>query len=337
MIHSEKETPLCSLIYKNILEVWRFSMKRRTYEEIEKIVNDRGHKLVKEYISEKGKHRLITQDENGYEYDTGFNEFLRNEICWVGKNNKSTVKNISLWLYLNRPEFEILTDNIYEGSHKNLNFYHTHCKEFFQMSLSNVCRGQNCPVCCGQQVGIKTSLAYKRPDLVKEWHPDNIKSPEQVTCGSHEKIYWICSICGYGKNKEWNAVVKSRTLNNRGCPKCSFSKGEDRIEKFLFESNINYKSQKSFHDCRDKDLLKFDFGIPYDDGSWKCIEHQGEQHFFPVDFAGKGIEWAKQQFKELKKRDKIKVKYCKDNNIPLLIIPYWDFDNIEQILSDALL
>ena len=35
----------------------------------------------------------------------------------------------------------------------------------------------------------------------------------------------------------------------------------------------------------------------------------------------------------LKKRDEIKNKYCKDNNIPLLRIPYWDKKHIKSIIS----
>lgn len=34
--------------------------------------------------------------------------------------------------------------------------------------------------------------------------------------------------------------------------------------------------------------------------------------------------------------DKKKDDYCKQNNIPLLRIPYWEFDNIENILSKEL-
>ena len=29
----------------------------------------------------------------------------------------------------------------------------------------------------------------------------------------------------------------------------------------------------------------------------------------------------------------LKDKYCKENNIPLTRIPYWDFDNIEEIIE----
>ncbi len=35
-------------------------------------------------------------------------------------------------------------------------------------------------------------------------------------------------------------------------------------------------------------------------------------------------------------RDGIKNKFCLDNEIPLLRIPYWDFDSIEHIVFDEL-
>jgi hypothetical protein len=79
--------------------------------------------------------------------------------------------------------------------------------------------------------------------------------------------------------------------------------------------------------------LQFDSFIPdYN----LCIEYQGEHHYFPVDFAGNGKEWAEEQFKENQIKDQIKRDYCNKNNIKLLEIPYWEFDNIENILESKL-
>ena len=41
-------------------------------------------------------------------------------------------------------------------------------------------------------------------------------------------------------------------------------------------------------------------------------------------------------FEENQEKDNIKRIFCKDNNINLLEIAYWDFDNIEEILSREL-
>jgi len=79
-------------------------------------------------------------------------------------------------------------------------------------------------------------------------------------------------------------------------------------------------------DCRNKKELPFDFYLPdYN----LCIEYDGIFHY--EDIFDKPYD-----FKTGKKRDKIKTKYCKDNNINLLRIPYWEFDNIEEILRQTL-
>ena len=125
-----------------------------------------------------------------------------------------------------------------------------------------------------------------------------------------------------------------------GCPICTNSKGEDRILSWVEGNFLRLKEtgiigctpEKKFSDCKDKRELPFDFGFEYFDSTWSVAEYQGKQHFFPVEFFG-----GKKAFKEQQKKDKIKKKYCKDNNISLLIIPYWEFDNIEKILKEALL
>ena len=43
-------------------------------------------------------------------------------------------------------------------------------------------------------------------------------------------------------------------------------------------------------------------------------------------------EEAIEQMENTQHRDQIKTQYCKDNNIPLIRIPYWEKDNMEQFL-----
>ena len=68
-----------------------------------------------------------------------------------------------------------------------------------------------------------------------------------------------------------------------------------------------------------------------------CIEYDGEQHFRPIRFKGMKIEDSDVNFQIQKQRDLIKNKYCQDNNIILIRIPYWDFNNIETILNNIFL
>jgi hypothetical protein len=55
------------------------------------------------------------------------------------------------------------------------------------------------------------------------------------------------------------------------------------------------------------------------------------QHFKPIDYFG-GVK----SFNELKQRDSIKDKYCENNNIEILRIAYYDYENIEYIIKRKL-
>ena len=108
------------------------------------------------------------------------------------------------------------------------------------------------------------------------------------------------------------------------------SKAELNTKRFLEENIIEFEEEKAFSDCRDKQALNFDFYINTNFGK-TLIELQGRQHYESIEWFGGEIN-----FKSQKRRDKIKVDYCRKENIPLLIIPYWEFDNLEDILDSYL-
>ena len=87
----------------------------------------------------------------------------------------------------------------------------------------------------------------------------------------------------------------------------------------------------TFEDCRNIEPLRFDFAVFYDVEKTKLAfmyEYDGEYHYLPIE--------GKKKLKYQQKLDNIKNQYCQQNNIPLLRIPYWEFDNIKQILSEEL-
>ena len=60
-----------------------------------------------------------------------------------------------------------------------------------------------------------------------------------------------------------------------------------------------------------------------------AIEYDGQQHYKPIEKFG-----GQEEFEKTIYRDKLKDKYCNDNNIQLIRIPYYDFNNIESILDN---
>lgn len=114
-------------------------------------------------------------------------------------------------------------------------------------------------------------------------------------------------------------------IKGHGCPICKSSKGELTIVNFLKESKIRYKAQKKFKYCKDKYSLPFDIYLPDHN---MCIEYQGRQHFESIDGWG-----GEETLKLIKKHDEIKMNFCENNKIKLLIINYNE-KNIIDILKN---
>lgn len=118
----------------------------------------------------------------------------------------------------------------------------------------------------------------------------------------------------------YEGVIREDHLEKgHGCPVCNNSIGEKCVIQYLKKHKIKFLPQYSFDNCRYKEKLYFDFYLPNYNA---CIEYDGIQHFEPVDFAGKGEEWAKEQFKYTILRDNIKNNYCKNNGMQLCRIKY---------------
>lgn len=194
----------------------------------------------------------------------------------------------------------------------------------WEMIPSNLLSNQGCPKCSGNIK--KTTEEFKQE--IKDVN-DNIEILGEYK-GALTKIKVRCKIDEY----EWETMPNS-LLNGYGCPKCNESKGEKRVAKFLDSKNIKYKPQYKFDDCRNKKELPFDFYIP---SLNIAIEYDGEDHYMIILRGGKNdtYERAFNRFVSTKVRDTIKTIYCKENNIKLIRIPYWDFDKIEEILEKEL-
>lgn len=116
----------------------------------------------------------------------------------------------------------------------------------------------------------------------------------------------------------------------RGCMKCGFSKGEIKCDLVL-KSNANIEiviPQYRFKECKMKHSLPFDFKVVLQNGKFFMIEYNGQQHYEEIKF------FNSRTLEDQKKCDEIKRYYCSKNNIPLLIIKYTDYDNIENIIND---
>jgi hypothetical protein len=119
-----------------------------------------------------------------------------------------------------------------------------------------------------------------------------------------------------------------RHLIGQSCPKCHASHGERLVSKLLDESGVRYKHQKTLASFgyKERGKLSLDFYIP----SLNCaIEYQGAQHYSAIRKWG-GLEG----FEKQRERDEYKRKFCFEQGIVLIEIPYTTKDDeVSEIIK----
>jgi hypothetical protein len=213
----------------------------------------------------------------------------------------------------------------YMGTDKKINItcrVHGDFKQFPSAHLSGLgCRK------CGHNYNYRR---YTLEDFIlkaKATHGNKYDYSKVDYVHSHEKVEIICPEHGSFFQKPSSHIYGDR------CSMCRSSKGEEKIRTFLQSHNIKFKEQKTFPDCKFVKKLKFDFYI-YNNGNPYLIEYQGQQHFKPITFGNISIEKATEVFQDSLVRDQIKREWSKSKGITLLEIPFTEFENIEEILSD---
>ena len=176
----------------------------------------------------------------------------------------------------------------------------------FYQYVDNHLKGWGCPK-CSKRYNYTTDEYIKICDDVHNYKYD-YSLTNYTKADNMIKI--ICLKHGIFKQKA------KYHISGHGCPICNYSKGEFIISNFLNSMKIEFESQKRFAACKDKYTLPFDFYLP----KYKmCIEYQGRQHFDDI------LGWGGYNSLELiKKHDKMKIYFCENNDISLLIINYYD-------------
>lgn len=195
------------------------------------------------------------------------------------------------------------------------------------LSIDQLKAGCICPE-CGKN---NKSIFHKLPineviNVIESKNSNKLLNPNDYVDITTKNLKVKCGCCG---NMFVTSLASIKNSNGR-CYSCGhkISEGEEKIKEFLDANNIEYIREKRFSDCKYKKTLPFDFYLPK---NTYCIEFDGIQHYKITH--GNDEE----HLKLVQKRDSIKTKYCKDNNIKLIRIPYWDFKNIDTILTKELI
>jgi hypothetical protein len=180
---------------------------------------------------------------------------------------------------------------------------------------------------CGCLKQIKCAEIGKKQNIIDEI--GNVYG--KLTVISMEKVdnhcaFWNCKCeCG---NEIIVAGNHLRTGHTTSCG-CVKSVGEMRINQILSQTEMNYSTQYTIF--IDDAYYRFDYAI-FDNQHQliRLVEFDGEQHYHQSHFY---------DYERTHRNDLRKNQYCKDNNIPLVRIPYWERNNIslDLILGDKYL
>ena len=190
---------------------------------------------------------------------------------------------------------------------------------------------RRCPYCETHhgKVHPLDSFGALYPEKAKYWSENNNISSFKVAPKSNKKYKFICEKCG----DEFERSLSKLNQVDAGvvCRDCRGSQLETRTKRILEKYGINFEQEKTFFELIGEggQPLRFDFYLPNYN---LLIELHGSQH----EKYNKHFQKTIDDFKRLKTHDKRKEDYCKANSIPLLIIWYYDFNNIEKILIKRL-
>lgn len=145
------------------------------------------------------------------------------------------------------------------------------------------------------------------------------------------RVIWNC-LCDCGNWIEVDShSLQQKKIQSCGCLK---SKGEFIISSLLKAYAIPFTTQQTFENCRFSDsgyYARFDFYI----NNQYLLEYDGEQHFY---YKSNPNTWnTEQNYLKTIAHDEYKNQWCKENNIPLIRIPYTELEDlsIEDILLET--
>ena len=321
-------------IYKR--EGRKLGSRKKTHEQIVQQLKDRwGDKVaaISEYDGNVKKMKFRC-NVCGSEFWARSISLLYHYAFWCpkcaeGRNGEKRKKSDEQYLEdLKKVWGDRFTPLAPYGKNQNTPILHrcNECGNEWEVNPHNLLGGEGCPEC--KKVTLSTLNRKPQEQYVEElreiWGDRIILVGEYQT--TETPTLHRCNKCGL----EWKANPHA-LLARHGCPRCNMSRGELRIEKWLIEHNIKYVHNRCVFDwlvTKKGARMKPDFYLPdYN----LVIEFNGLQHYESVDYFG-GIE----TLTKTQERDKIKKELLLEHKIETFEIPYWDFDDIEDILRDLL-
>jgi hypothetical protein len=182
--------------------------------------------LTPENVSRGRSIKVWWKCKNGHEWESVVSERVKS---WgkCTKCNSIVMTHPELCKEWNHKKNGILTpQDISYGSGKKVWWK---CKNGHEWEATVADRSKekfknNCPYCSGRRYTEARSLAFKFPDIAKEWHPtkNGELTPKDISYTDKTRVWWKCK-----NGHEWVSNAGSRSYANTQCPYCCNLKTND--------------------------------------------------------------------------------------------------------------
>lgn len=298
-------------------------------EYVKQFIEDNNCELLsKEYHNEREKLKI--KCHCGRIFETSFERFKYGhtkpkrecDVCSGYKYDLKAVKEISKEKYNC-----IYKDDYYNNSSERHTFI-CECGNEFKSTLSKLRVKNKCNKCT---IGRLNSHYLLREEMIEKINSFGLKIKD-LKDSPKEKSTFICT-CGREFQVSYSKMVSRKKIRCNTCTK-SESNIETLTHLYLKNKNVSFKQEYTFKNLKTKNnnCLRFDFAV-FDDKNnlLFLLELDGLQHYETCNYAK-----TEQDLLRNKEHDKMKDNYCKDNNIKLFRIPYWEFNKINEKLDKIL-
>ena len=293
-------------------------MKRKTHEEFVADIATKHPtlKILGRYVNGRTRVNMQCMICGNVFSPIASSLYMGHGCTKCGKFKRRTHENFISDMNTINPNIEVLSK--FTRVHDRIEIRRKKCGHEWNAEAGALLSGKGCARCAGTKKKTHEQFVLQ----MAERHPDIEVLGKYKN--NREKVRCRCSKC----NGIFMGIPHAMIDSWHGCPHCVSSNGEKAIHIWLTRHDIPHFVEQTFSDCRHKNPLPFDFYLP--DHS-TIIEYDGRQHFEASDYFG-----GEAAFETLQLHDEIKTNYCKKNNLNLIRIPYWDFKNIDSILTNAL-
>ncbi len=300
------------------------SFKKSYYEKFP----DTTVEIVGEYTKAQNVIDCICKS-CGYKWAPRAHHIMEGHSCpKCAKDNRILVQKTSEEFlneyYAKYPNSDVKILGEYRGMTSPILCECKDCGLKWSAAAKSLLNGSGCTYCNGH-MQYTTDMFSKKLNKKYPYNNDIIKSEYK---GANKNIEVECGLC----HKTWITHARYLMKGHR-CPYCAIGRTEKSLGTFLDSLGISYTAQKKFDDCKDTNTLPFDYEINDERFTTFLLEYQGEQHERPIDWAGKGQDWAEKQLVSVKEHDNIKYNYCQKTGRHLEYIWYYEEDKIQALID----